>query len=122
MPSPDQSPAFHTIAPSDTGARLAHLQDLIADAAGRRREGLITDYHEAVAAGAMHSTDDSGVILVTLITRDNQSHVYALPRHIAQHLREQLIALRTGVEYLAARMAKMNGARAPVRKPGGHLL
>ncbi len=117
MPSPQQSPAFKTIAPSDTGARLAHLQDLIAEHAGERRVGLVTDYHEAAAAGAMHATDGGGVILITVITRDGGSHVYSLPRPIADHLRQQLIALRTGIDVTYNRTLK-----EPIRKPNGRIL
>lgn len=106
MPSPQKSPAICTIAPNDAGARLGHLQDLIAEAAGERRGGLLTDYHEAVAAGAMHAVEGDGVILVTILTRDGQSHIYALPGRIARHLREQLIELRQSPAYLVSRAAQ----------------
>jgi hypothetical protein len=104
----------------DTGARLAHLQDLIAEHAGAHRHALVADYHEAAAAGAMHAVDDEGVILVTLLTRDGESHVYALTRSIAAHLRQTLIELRQAPSSIVTKHPKCE--RVPVTKPGGRLL
>lgn len=101
MPPTDKCPAHATLGSDDLGARLARLQDCIAEAAGAdNRRGLLTDYHEAQAAGAMRAPDDEGVVLVTLIA-NGESHVYALTKSIADHLREQLGALRRGPAVLA---------------------
>lgn len=115
--SPDISPAESG---DDTGARLAHLQDLIASHAGAHRHALVADYHEAAAAGAMHAVDDEGVILVTMITRDGESHVYALTRPIAAHLRQTLIELRQAPSTIVTKLPKCE--RAPALKPSGRIL
>lgn len=101
----------------DTGARLAHLQDLIAAHAGERRAGLLTDYHEAQGAGAMHAPDEPGIVLVTLISREGSSHVYALTRDVASHLREQLHELRR-----VSHVVPKDSTRSPMVKPSGRIL
>ncbi len=96
MPSAAKSPAFATIARDDRGARLDHLQDLIADAAdGHAGRGLPAEFHEAVAAGVMRSGLDEDVVSLTLVGRDGRSHVFALDLAVAGHLCRQLSAPKT---------------------------
>lgn len=122
MPPPEKCPAFATISQNDAGARLSHLQDLIAEAAGDPLSGLSPEQHEAAAAGAMRSPADSGVILLTLISRAGSSHVFALSPEVAKHIRAGIDGLRLQHPEMEKHRRPARDNAAPVLKPGGHLL
>lgn len=109
-------PSIGTAGGGDLGARLAHLADVVERSAGAPAHGLPTVFHECVGAGAMRETGDKSVTLITLITREGQSHVFALESGVADALRDELRSLRT----LAPRAPADD--RAPITKPGGRLL
>lgn len=80
-----------TAAADDRGARIGHLLDRVADMAhGTGVRGLKPSYHDAAGAGAMRDPEVERIVLVTLLTTTGHSHVFALDRGVADHLRTQL--------------------------------
>lgn len=65
----------------------------------------------------MNAPDEPGIVLVTLITREGQSHVYSLTREVASHLREQLHELRR-----VTHLVPKESPRSPMVKPSGRIL
>ncbi|MCD6071954.1 MAG: hypothetical protein K0R17_2256 [Rariglobus sp.] len=113
-------PSIGTANSGDMGARLSHLADVVARSAGTPASGLPVVFHECVGAGAMRDRADDGTVLLTFVTAEGQSHVFAVARPVAEGLRDEMRNLRTlvHVDVLKAQAVR----RSPIPKPGGRLL